>query len=183
MSYDSAFFSLTIQVSENDTKSTDNVGQNISLESVQKAKDYAHSNENLLIEEDQMMTAKNACDSTEQNTSADLMLRDLDANTQEKSLENKNDKSLSPSTLDSNKRRNHYNVAVKPAISAKFEEIVYNHPRQLNTNKNFQSALKTKLIEDKSEIINKQKASISTVCGETRSLDNASTRVVNSRYD
>ncbi|XP_048269633.1 telomere-associated protein RIF1-like [Bombus terrestris] len=71
------------------------------VKSVQKAKDNAHSNENLLIE-DQMMTAKNTCDSTEQNTSADLMSRDLDANTQEKSLENKNDKSLSPSMLDSN---------------------------------------------------------------------------------
>ena len=106
-----------------------------------------------------MMTAKNTCDSTEQNTSADLMSRDLDANTQEKSLENKNDKSLSPSMLDSSKRRNHYNVAVKPATSPKFEEIVYNQPRQSNTNKIFQSALKTKLIEDKSEIINKQKSS------------------------
>ncbi|XP_050494489.1 unconventional myosin-XVIIIa-like [Bombus huntii] len=35
-------------------------------------------------EEDQMMTAKNACDTTESKTSADLMSRNLDANTQEK---------------------------------------------------------------------------------------------------
>ena len=40
---------------EKNTKSTDNVEQNISLESVQKAKNNAHSNENLLIEEDQMI--------------------------------------------------------------------------------------------------------------------------------
>ena len=50
-----------------------------------------------------MMTTKNACDSAEPKTSVDLMLRDLDANTQEKSLENKDDKSLSPSMLDSSK--------------------------------------------------------------------------------
>ena len=116
-----------------------------------------------------MMTAKNTCDSTEQNTSTDLMSRDLDANIQEKSLKNKNDKSLSPSMLDSSKWRNHYNVAVKPATSPKFEEIVYNQPRQTqikkntnkksNTNKIFQSALMTKLIEDKPEIINKQNTS------------------------
>ena len=105
------------------------------------------------------MTAKNACDSAEPKTSVDLMSRDLDANTQEKSLENKDDKSLSPSMLDSSKRRNLYNVAVKPATSLKFEEIVYNQPRQSNTNKILRSALKTKLIEDKSQIINKQKAS------------------------
>ncbi|XP_033360166.1 myosin heavy chain, non-muscle-like [Bombus vosnesenskii] len=48
------------------------------------------------------MTAKNACDTTESKTSADLMSRNLDANTQEKSLENKDDKNPSPSMLDSN---------------------------------------------------------------------------------
>ena len=144
---------------ENDTKSTDHVKQNISLESVQKAKDNAYSNENLLIEEDQMMTAKNACDNAEPKTSVDLMSRDLDANKQEKSLENKDDKNLSPSMLDSSKRCNLYNVAVKPATSPKFEEIVYNQPRQSNTNKILRSVLRTKLIEDKSEIIDKQKAS------------------------
>ncbi|XP_033361468.1 reticulocyte-binding protein 2 homolog a-like, partial [Bombus vosnesenskii] len=87
---------------ENDTKSIDNVEQNISLESIQKARDNAYNNEHLLIEEDQMMTAKNACDTTESKTSADLMSRNLDANTQEKSLEIKDDKNPSPSMLDSN---------------------------------------------------------------------------------
>ncbi|XP_033362591.1 myosin-11-like [Bombus vosnesenskii] len=48
------------------------------------------------------MTAKNACDTTESKTSADLMSRNLDANTQEKSLENKDDKNPSPPMLDSN---------------------------------------------------------------------------------
>ncbi|XP_076482887.1 uncharacterized protein LOC143304315 [Bombus vancouverensis nearcticus] len=144
---------------ENDTKSIDNVEQNISLESIQKARDNAYNNEHLLIEEDQMMTAKNACDTTESKTSADLMSRNLDANTQEKSLENKDDKNPSPSMLDSSKRSSRYNVAAKPATSPKFEEIVYNQTRQSNTNKILRSALKTKLIEDKSEIINKQKAS------------------------
>ncbi|XP_076483577.1 uncharacterized protein LOC143304925 [Bombus vancouverensis nearcticus] len=144
---------------ENDTKSIDNVEQNISLESIQKARDNAYNNEHLLIEEDQMMTAKNACDTTESKTSADLMSRNLDANTQEKSLENKDDKNPSPSMLDSSKRSSRYNVAAKPATSSKFEEIVYNQTRQSNTNKILRSALKTKLIEDKSEIINKQKAS------------------------
>lgn len=105
------------------------------------------------------MTAKNACDSKEPKTSADLMSRNLDANTQEKSLENKDDKSLSPSMLNSSKRSSRYNVAAKPATSPKFEEIVYNQTRQSNTNEILRSALKTKLIEDKSEIINKQKAS------------------------
>ncbi|XP_068983726.1 telomere-associated protein RIF1-like isoform X1 [Bombus flavifrons] len=139
---------------ENDTKSTDNVEQNIPLESIQKAKDNAYSNENLLIEEDQMITVKNAYDNTDQETSADL-----DANTQEKSLENKDDKSLSPSMLDSSKRRNRYNVAVKPVTPSKLEEIIYDQPGQSNTNKILRSTLKTKLIHDKSEIINKQKAS------------------------
>lgn len=87
------------------------------------------------------------------------MSRNLDANTQEKSLENKDDKNPSPSMLDSSKRSSRYNVAAKPATSPKFEEIVYNQTRQSNTNKILRSALKTKLIEDKSEIINKQKAS------------------------
>ena len=105
------------------------------------------------------MTAKNACDNAEPKTSVDLMSRDLDANKQEKSLENKDDKNLSPSMLDSSERCNLYNIAVKPATSPKFEEIVYNQPRQLNTNKILRSALRTKLIEDKSEIIDKQKAS------------------------
>ncbi|XP_050494567.1 cylicin-1-like [Bombus huntii] len=144
---------------ENDTKSIDNVEQNISLESIQKARDNAYNNEHLLIEEDQMMTAKNACDTTESKTSADLMSRNLDANRQEKSLENKDDKNPSPSMLDSSKRSSRYNVAAKPATSPKFEEIVYNQTRQSNTNKILRSALKTKLIEDKCEIINKQKAS------------------------
>ena len=98
---------------ENDTKSTDNVEQNISLNSVQKAKDNTYSNENLLVEIDQMMTAKNACDSTEPKTSADRMSRDLDANTQEKSFENKNDKSLSLSMLNSSKRRNRRIMMIK----------------------------------------------------------------------
>ena len=40
---------------ENDTKSTDNVEQNISLESVQKAKENAYTNENLLTDEDQVI--------------------------------------------------------------------------------------------------------------------------------
>nr|XP_033186524.1 telomere-associated protein RIF1-like isoform X2 [Bombus vancouverensis nearcticus] len=141
-------------IAENDTKSTDNVEQNIPLESIQKAKDNAYSNENLLIEEDQMITVKNAYDNADPETSADL-----DANTQEKSLENKDDKSLSPSMLDSSKRRNRYNVAVKPVTPSKLEEIIYNQPGQSNTNKILRSSLKTKLIHDKSEIINKQKAS------------------------
>ncbi|XP_068972047.1 tropomyosin-like [Bombus flavifrons] len=123
-----------------------------------EAKDNAYSNKNLLIEEDQMIKAKNACDSAEPKTSADLMSRNLDTNTQEKSLENKDDKSLSPSMLDSSKRSSRYNVAIKPATSLKFGEIVYNQTRQSNTNKILRSSLKTKLIEDKSEIINKQKA-------------------------
>ncbi|XP_020722031.1 telomere-associated protein RIF1 isoform X2 [Bombus terrestris] len=139
---------------ENDTKSTDNVEQNIPLESVQKAKDNAYSNENLLIEEDQIITVKNAYDNADPKTSADL-----DANTQEKSLENKDDKSLSPSMLDSSKRRSRYNVVVKPDTLSKLEEIVCNQPGQSNTNKILRSTLKTKLIQDKSEIINKQKAS------------------------
>ncbi|XP_050477451.1 cylicin-1-like [Bombus huntii] len=150
---------VSTSTAENDTKSIDNVEQNISLESIQKARDNAYNNEHLLIEEDQMMTAKNACDTTESKTSADLMSRNLDANTQEKSLENKDDKNPSPSMLDSSKRSSRYNVAAKPATSPKFEEIVYNQTRQSNTNKILRSALKTKLIEDKSEIINKQKAS------------------------
>ncbi|XP_043599630.1 telomere-associated protein RIF1-like isoform X2 [Bombus pyrosoma] len=139
---------------ENDTKSTDNVEQNIPLESVQKAKDNAYSNENLLIEEDQMIIVKDVYDNADPKTSADL-----DANTQEKSLENNDDKSLSPSMLDSSKRRNRYNVAVKPATPSKLEEIVYNQPGQSNTNKILRSTLKTKLIQDKCEIINKQNAS------------------------
>ncbi|XP_071870946.1 uncharacterized protein isoform X2 [Bombus fervidus] len=139
---------------ESDTKSTDNVEQNIPSESVQKAKDNAYSNENLLIEEDQMITVKNAYDNADPKTSADL-----DANTQEKSLENKDDKRLSPSILDSSKRRNRYNVTVKPATPSKLEEIVYNQPGQSNINKILRSTLKTKLIQDKSEIINKQEAS------------------------
>ncbi|XP_068972089.1 putative leucine-rich repeat-containing protein DDB_G0290503 [Bombus flavifrons] len=94
----------------------------------------------------------------EPKTSANLMSRNLDTNTQEKSLENKDDKSLSPSMLDSSKRNSRYNVAIKPATSLKFGEIVYNQTRQSNTNKILRSSLKTKLIEDKSEIINKQKA-------------------------
>ncbi|XP_033363130.1 myosin-11-like [Bombus vosnesenskii] len=48
------------------------------------------------------MTAKIACDTTESKNSADLMSRNLDANTQKKSLENKDDKNPSPSMLDSN---------------------------------------------------------------------------------
>ncbi|XP_033360015.1 myosin-11-like [Bombus vosnesenskii] len=97
-----------------------------------------------------MITAKNACDTTESKTSADLMPKNLDANTHEKSLENKDDKNPSPSMLDSSKRSSRYNVAAKPATSPKFEEIVYNQTRQSNTNKMLRSALKTKLIEDKS---------------------------------
>ncbi|XP_024227799.2 uncharacterized protein LOC112213950 [Bombus impatiens] len=127
---------------ENDTKSIDNVEQNISLESIQKARDNAYNNEHLLIEEDQMMTAKNACDTTKSKTSAHLMSRNLDANTQEKSLENKDDKNPSPSMLDSSKRSSRYNVAAKPATSPKFEEIVYNQTRQSDTNKILRSALK-----------------------------------------
>ncbi|XP_050488683.1 uncharacterized protein LOC126872623 [Bombus huntii] len=50
--------------------------------------------------EDQMMTAKIACDATESKNSADLMSRNLDANTQKKSLENKDDNNPSPSMLD-----------------------------------------------------------------------------------
>ncbi|XP_033362834.1 telomere-associated protein RIF1-like [Bombus vosnesenskii] len=134
---------------ENDTKSIDNVEQNISLESIQKARDNAYNNEHLLIEEDQMMTAKNACDTTESKTSADLMSRNLDANTQEKSLENKDDKNPSPSMLDSSKRSSRYNVAAKPATSPKFEEIVYNQTRQSNTNKILRSALKGGLEEQR----------------------------------
>ncbi|XP_033361868.1 centrosomal protein of 128 kDa-like [Bombus vosnesenskii] len=77
-------------------------------ESIQKARDNAYNNEHLLIEEDQMMTAKNACDTTESKTSADLMSRNLDANTQEKSLENKDDKNPSPSMLDSTSDSDRY---------------------------------------------------------------------------
>ncbi|XP_060828353.1 telomere-associated protein RIF1-like isoform X2 [Bombus pascuorum] len=138
---------------ESDTKSTDNVEQNIPSESVQKAKDNAYSNENLLIEEDQMITVKTAYGNADPKTSADL-----DDNTQEKSLENKDDKSLFPSIIDSSKRRNR-NVTLKLATPSKLEEIVYNQPGQSNTNKILRSTLKTKLIQDKSEIINKQKAS------------------------
>ncbi|XP_033362837.1 reticulocyte-binding protein 2 homolog a-like [Bombus vosnesenskii] len=76
--------------------------------SKQKVRDNAYNNEHLLIEEDQMMTAKNACDTTESKTSADLMSRNLDANTQEKSLENKDDKNPSPSMLDSTSDSDRY---------------------------------------------------------------------------
>ncbi|XP_017755481.1 PREDICTED: telomere-associated protein RIF1-like [Eufriesea mexicana] len=142
---------------ENDTKSTDSVGPNMSLESVQKAKCNIDNNENSFVE-NETVTVENVNDNAEAKTSVDSISKDLNATAQEEFLENKADQRLSPSVLDSGKRRNRFNVAVK-STSPKSEEIVNSQPGQSNITQALQRTLRTKVIQGKSEMINKQKTS------------------------
>ncbi|KOX79489.1 Telomere-associated protein RIF1 [Melipona quadrifasciata] len=147
---------------DNDAKS-DSVGQNISSESMQKVKNNIDNSESSLVES-QMTTMENICDNTEAKSSTDFTSRELDANTQEKLEENRDEQRLSPSILDNNKRRNRFNVAVKstsPKLLNKFltEESINNEPGQSNVINTLQRTLRTKIIQGKSEIFNKQKTS------------------------
>ncbi|KAK1129475.1 hypothetical protein K0M31_019201 [Melipona bicolor] len=147
---------------DNDAKS-DSVGQNISSESMQKVKNNIDNSENSLVE-NQMTTMENICDNTEAKSSTDFTSRELDANTQGKLEENRDEQRLSPSILDNNKRRNRFNVAVKstsPKLLNKFltEESINNEPGQSNVINTLQRTLRTKIIQSKSEMFNKQETS------------------------
>ncbi|CAD1476498.1 unnamed protein product, partial [Heterotrigona itama] len=147
---------------DNDTKS-DSVEQNIPSESMQKVKDNIDNNENSLVE-NQMTTIENVCDNTETKSLTDFTSRELDANTQEKLEENRDEQRLSPSILDNIKRRNRFNVAIKstsPKSLNKFltEESINNEPGQSNTINTLQKTLRTKITQSKSEMFDKQKTS------------------------
>ncbi|CAL7933927.1 unnamed protein product [Xylocopa violacea] len=136
---------------ENDTtKSTEIVGQNTSSEFVQKAKGNVDNNENSLVE-NQIVTMDKTFNDNEVSALADFISNDSNSNSQEESLKTKDDQRLSPSVLDSGKRRNRANT------SQKLEEIASSQPGQSNATKVLQRTLRTKVIQSKSETINKQK--------------------------
>ncbi|XP_076766359.1 uncharacterized protein LOC143433108 isoform X2 [Xylocopa sonorina] len=135
---------------ENDTKSTEIVGQNTSSEFVQKAKGNVDNNENSLVE-NQIVTVDKTFNGDEVLISADFVSNDSNSNSQEESSITKDDQRLSPSVLDNGKRRSRANT------SQKLEEIASSQPGQSNTTKVLQRTLRTKVIQSKSETINKQK--------------------------
>ncbi|CAK9821322.1 Telomere-associated protein RIF1 [Anthophora retusa] len=139
---------------ESDTKATESIGH-VSLESVQKPKD-TDSNENSFVESELITTEKHY-DNVEAKTSADLESKELNSNAEEESSENKDDQRLSPSVLDSSKRRNRFSAAIRSSVSQKSEEIVSNQPGQSNITQVLQRTLRTKVAPSKSEVINKQK--------------------------
>ncbi|XP_076177307.1 uncharacterized protein LOC143151700 isoform X2 [Ptiloglossa arizonensis] len=142
---------------QNDTKLLDNTGQHVSLESIQTSKSNVDNNENSHLE-NVRITTERTCDNLEVKPSLDTARNDLGSDSQEEFLVSKdNDQRLSPSILDSGKRRNRNSIVVKSDILLKPEEINSNQPGQSNTSSGLQRTLRTKIIQSKSKMINKQK--------------------------
>lgn len=142
---------------QDEMKSTENIRQNLSLDSRQTAESSGNNEENSLVEE-LSKTTQNGCDNTEIRTSLHNTTNEIDLNCHEEFSESRNnDQRLSPSILDNGKRRNR--SVVRSSTSPKSEEIVSSQPGHSNSIQSLQRTLRPKLIQTPVKMVNKQKIS------------------------
>ena len=140
-------------ITQNDTKSIENVGQSVSFDSAQTTKSNTDNNENSLIENVRLTTDR-ISESSESRTSIDVGTNSLEEFSESKN----NDQRLSPSILDNGKRRNRYSSVVKSSSSPKSEEIVSSQPGHSNATQVLQRTLRPKVIQSQPKIVIKQRA-------------------------
>ncbi|XP_017876374.1 telomere-associated protein RIF1-like [Ceratina calcarata] len=145
---------------EHDTKPVESVGQNSTLEIVQKVKSSVDHNENSTRGSQVVIADKTTFDIAETKPSADFVTKDVKSTNQEESSENREDQRLSPSMLDSGKRRSRYSFPGRSNTLAKSEDVASSQPGQSSTAQTLQRT-RTKAMRSQFENlirINKQQS-------------------------
>ncbi|XP_015438748.1 PREDICTED: telomere-associated protein RIF1-like [Dufourea novaeangliae] len=129
---------------QSDTKLVDHVGQNVTVEFVQNIKGDIENHENFTMKDVKVVEAESSSNCIADNTNLASQIENKD-----------NGQRLSPSILDNGKRRNRSSTIIRSSNSSNLEEI-NNQPEQSTSTRAVERKLRTKVIQHKSKMLNKQ---------------------------